>query len=294
MTSMLIAIVIVVALGHLAPDLARLRRYDWFGGWLGWLSSRLPEQWPHPAMLLVSLGVPLLAVALLQAILAEPLHGLLALAFAVAALFYAWGPRDLDHDIDQIATTARPEQPALMTARLGATPGGHIGADATVAIASRAALRRWFGPLFWFVLLGPFGAIGYRLTQLAAEDAAQWLSPGQLDTARRLLAILDWPAVQLMALGMAIATDFDNVWRAWRSRTQATGGVFALDATLLSTVTAAAVRTDLSEVDETELLDDPNQLDRVALLRDVQSLAWRVLMVWLTVIALIALTTLLN
>ncbi len=294
MTSLLIAVVLVLALGHLAPDLTRLRRYDWFGGWLVWLSARLPRQWPHPAMLLVSLGVPLFAVALVQAILAEPLHGLLALAFAVAALFYAWGPRDLDHDIDQIAATTRAEQPALIAARLGTAAYGNTGAEATVAIASQAALRRWFGPLFWFVLLGPFGAIGYRLTQLAAEDAAQWLSPGQLDAAQRLLAILDWPAVQLMTLGMAIAADFDNVWRAWRSRVQTNGSAFALDAGLLPAVTAAAVRTDLSEADETELLDDPDRLDRVALLRDVQSLAWRVLMVWLTVIALVALTTLLN
>lgn len=297
MTAMLIAIVLVMVLAHLAPDLTRLRRYDWFGSWLGWLSTGIAKaHWPHPAMLLASLGLPLLLVAVVQTILAEPLHGLLALAFSVAALFYAWGPRDLDQDIDQIAAATRAEQPTLITAKLAAPFEIHAtpGAEATVAIASHAVLRRWFGPLFWFVVLGPLGAIGYRLTQLAAEDAASWLSPGQHEVAVRLLAILNWPTVQLMTLGMAIATDFDNVWRAWRSRTTAAGGVFTLDRDLLPAVTAAAVRTDLSEVGETELLDDPNQLDRVVLLRDVQSLAWRVLIVWLTVIALVALTSLLT
>ena len=297
MTSMLIAIVLVMILAHLAPDLTRLRRYDWFGNWLGWLSARTPAaRWQHPAMLFASLGLPLLVIAVVQGMLAEPLHGLLALAFAVTALFYAWGPRDLDQDIDQIAAASRAEQPALIAARLAASPDTDIapGAEATVAIASQAALRRWFGPLFWFLVLGPLGAVGYRLTQLAAEDAAPWLSPAQHEAAARLLAILNWPAVQLMTLAMAIATDFDTVWRAWRSRTATTGGVFSLDRDLLPAVTAAAVRTDLSEIGETEFLDDPNQLDRVVLLRDVQSLAWRVLIVWLTVIALIALTSLLT
>ena len=36
----------------------------------------------------------------------------------------------------------------------------------------RNAQRRWFGVLFWFCVLGPFGALLYRLSVLAAEQDA--------------------------------------------------------------------------------------------------------------------------
>ena len=44
----------------------------------------------------------LLAVGLFHLALREPLYGFVGLLFAIFVLFYAWGPRDLDLDIDAI------------------------------------------------------------------------------------------------------------------------------------------------------------------------------------------------
>lgn len=300
MTYTLIAMLVVLTLSHLLPDLGRWRRHAWFGHWLGWLRDTTGQSWHQGWMLLVVLGVPLLALGLVMAALAQPLHDIAWLLTAIVVLFLAWGPRDFDQDIDTIAVAEPARRPELVATLLG----GPVPptAEAAVAAAARATLRRWFGPLLWFLLLGPVGALAYRLTQLAAEDYAETMSPELRQAAAQLLAVLDWPAVHLISLGMAIATDFDNVMRAWRGRMRVAGGLWTLDAGLLAVVSAAAVRADLEQHDGEGLagLEDTGlggagagAPELGSLLRDVRSLAWRVLIVWLALIALVALVALL-
>jgi AmpE protein len=296
MTYLLIAVLVVLIVSHYSPDLVRLRRYDWFPGYLARLGARLGEAtWQRPATLLVVLALPLVAVAVLQSLLSQPANGVFGLVFATVILFLAWGPRDLDRDIEAVAAAAPAEQPVEAVMKLQA-PLPVTGAGFAAA-AGRAGLRRWFGPLFWFVLLGAFGAALYRLAQLAAEEDLEMLPPEQRGAALRLLAILDWPVVHLMALAMAVATDFDTVVRAWRARTHLAGGPFVLDEQLLPAVTVAAIKADLeAEAGDAavEGFDDPAAIDRGPLLRDSQAVAWRVLIVWLAVIGLIALASLLG
>lgn len=308
MTYTLIAVLLVLTFSHLLPDLGRWRRHAWFGHWLRWLGANTGQSWQQGWMLLLVLGVPVLALALLIAMLSHPLHDLAWLLIAVVVLFLAWGPRDFDQDIDAIAVAEPAARPALVASLLG----GPVPqtAEAAVAAAAGATLRRWFGPLLWFLLLGPVGALLYRLAQLAAEDHAADLPGEQRQAAAQLLAVLDWPAVHLMGLGMAIATDFDNVMRAWRGRLRAGGGLWSLDPDLLPVVAAAAVQADLAQQAGNEGEDqDPDELPAAGLgtlggaargapelgrlLRDVRSLAWRVLIVWLALIALVALVALL-
>ena len=48
----------------------------------------------------------------------------------------------------------------------------------------RCALWRWFGVLFWFLLLGPAGALLYRLVSLSAQgEARRTLPPAQSEAA---------------------------------------------------------------------------------------------------------------
>lgn len=293
MTYLLMAVIIVLILSHFAPDLTRVRRYDWFAAWIDLLGRRLsPAMWQSPYCLMLGIGLPVLAVALVQGALSEPIDGVLGFVFAIASLFYAWGPRDLDRDVQRTAESPSSEQAALAAQRFGGAPPD-TGA-AMAALIGRAAQRRWFGPLFWFVVLGAFGAVLYRLAQLAAEDAEQ-LPMGQHAAAVRLLAILDWPVAHLMALGMAVATDFDVVMRVWRARFKSAASWFVFDAGLVPAVTAAAVKADL-ETDVSDAagdFDDAIFQDRGVVLRDALAVAWRVLIVWLALMALAALATLL-
>jgi AmpE protein len=290
MTYTLLAVIVVLVVSHLASDLARLRRYDWYGRWLSSVNARMAAGTSSAGALAAAIGVPLLAVAIVQLLLRGELGGLPAFLFATLALFYAWGPRDLDRDVHAAATTPPAEQPGYAAVVLqGPLPAS---GSAMAALVGRAALRRWFGPLLWFVLLGAFGAIAYRLVQLGAEDEHALLPAAQRAHATTLLAWLDWPVVHVMALGMAVATDFDAVLATWRARLRVAGGWQVPDAGMIDAVTASAIKADLQAEDHDEDFDTTATIDRSTLLLDALAVMWRVLVVWLAILALLALASL--
>lgn len=295
MTQTLIAILVVLALSHYAPEFTRARRYDWLPAWAGRARRMMSERAAAgPGLLWAVLGLPLLAVLLVQGLLANPgVPALLLLLFGAAALFYAWGPRDLDRDVERIAAMPPGEQPGQAAARLAAMPLAHPG-DAAGLVAA-AAQKRWFGPLLWFVILGAVGAVGYRLLQLAADGGIESLSPGQRAAAGRLRDLLDWPVAQLMVLALAVATDFDQVLATWKARAAAAGGALAIDPGLVPAAARTAVRADLAEAGESEqaAADEPGGQDAAPVLRDALAVIRRVLVVWLSLLALAALASLL-
>lgn len=295
MSVTLIAVVIALLLGHLAqPFVAALRQYDWYADWLRWLSARFGEgsAWRRRFGIAIALVPPLLVVGLFQLALDAPLLGLVGLLFAVAVLVYAWGPRDLDVDVDAITAASDPVARREAAARLW--PEGQeplMDGGSLVEAVFRNALRRWFGVLFWFLLLGPVGALLYRLAVLSVEgEAATQVPSATGEGARRLLAALDWPVAQLMTLALALVGNFDTVLAAWR---EGGGASMSLDNRFLGAVARASVRSELVE-EASDYADEngvvPARYMAVATdlpeLRDAMSLVWRCLLVWLAVLAL--------
>lgn len=299
MSVTLIAAVAALVLGHLAPALAAsARHYGWYADWLRWLGTRFPADsvWHGRWGIALALLPPLLVVGLFQLALDKPLFGLAGLLFAIAVLFYAWGPRDLDVDVDAIADARDMRSRRDAAARLwpdGTAPS--LDGGALVGAVFGSALRRWFGVLFWFLLLGPLGAVLYRLVALSAEsDAARGLPSATAAGARTLLSILDWPAAQLMTLALALVGNFDTVLGAWRD---SGGASLRLDNGFLGAAARASVSVELAEeaADHAdELAEDiasgagasPVAVVDMPELRDAMSLVWRSLLVWLAVLAL--------
>jgi AmpE protein len=297
MAATLIAVVAALVIGHMAQSLAAsMRQYDWYGNWLGWLETQLADNsfWQGRWGVALALLPPLAAVGLFQLALREPLYGLAGLVFAVAVLFYAWGPRDLDLDVDAIInapdTTSRREAMARLWP--GAAPLTIDGA-ALVSAVFQNALRRWFGVLFWFLVLGPCGALLYRLTVLASEGSYAHKLPAEAaEGARTLLQLLDWPVAQLLTLSLALVGNFDTVLSAWR---EAGGASFTLDHRFLDAAGRASVRTELADEAADYAEEFGAQSDAASTvvtapelpeLRDAMSLVWRSLLVWLAVLAL--------
>jgi AmpE protein len=295
----LLAVVAALVIGHMAQSLAAsVRHYEWYGNWLDWLDARFPEDsfWRGHWGLAVALVPPLLAIGLFQLALREPLYGLAGLALAIAVLFYAWGPRDLDLDVDAIVNAS--DVTARRDAMAKLWPDGApatIDCAALVSAVFQNALRRWFGVLFWFLVLGPIGALLYRLVAVSCEGEFARKLPGETaQGARTLLKILDWPVAQLMTLALALVGNFDTVLGAWR---EAGGASFALDHRFLDAAARASVRTELAE-EAADYNDELGEQAGVAAtrlasampelpeLRDAMSLVWRSLLVWLAVLAL--------
>jgi AmpE protein len=274
----LVAILLVAFVSHVLPDLARLRDYSWWRAWLRWLGPPAPG-----VALAVGVGLPVLACALLQYGLRASWFGLVGFVFAVVALYYCWGPRDLERDVE--AVDKAPDSAARLAAAQALRRDGKdselpLAAENLVAATFEAALVRWFGVLFWFVLLGPCGALLYRLAQLlaatpAAEDPA---------LARKFAALLDWLPAHLMALALALASNFDAVFSAWRDYHRAHAhGYTNLDLGFLDAIGRASVVADVAADGQADAQSPLVALD------DAMVLVRRVLVIWLTLMALVVL-----
>ena len=282
MSTTLVAVIVALLLAHVARPLAALRHHDGYVGWLGVLGRDGGAL--RAAALWVGLGLPLLALAALQWWLSGWAYGLPSLLLGIVALFYAWGPRDLDLDVEAVidaeGVEARREaaKPLFPQRDDVAIEGGPL-----VEAVFRCALWRWFGPLLWFLLLGPVGAVGYRLAALSAQGAArQRLPESQRDAATTLLGVRAWPVAQLMTLTLALAADFDAVIGAWR-RWHVDGVRLGLGH--LEAAARASVAVELAE-EEAYAADGPAQAPALLELRDAMSLVWRILVIWIGVLAL--------
>src|SRR5690606_19262369 len=140
-------------------------------------------------------------------------------------------------------------------------------------------------PLFWFLLLGPFGVAAYRLLAQAVQGPqAARLSGASHEGGSRALAVLEWPVAQLMALSMALVGNFDTVFSAWR---RAAGNRWALELDFLGEAARAGVGMELGEEAEEAREAGLVPIDeRFPELRDAMSVVWRMLLLWMAVLAL--------
>ena len=255
----ILALLFGLLICHFAPTLAQWRSYQWLtlpATLAIKRSDTLPAWLPMLLLLLSMLIVGMLATQLADALADD--FGLLLLGLIV--IIYTLGPRDLDRDVEQAMSSER----ARESLRLATNANG-IEAAATVL---HAALARWFGIIFWFVLLGIPGALLYRAARVAERQHIG--SAEQQLWFRQLLFVLNWPVLLLMTLAIALMTDLDRVWQRWSARSQR----WQLDAGWLDQLAVTLCTPDC----------DAHQG-----LSEGQSLAWRMLWIWLALLSLLLL-----
>jgi AmpE protein len=224
-----------------------------------------------------------------QLALRSSVFGLPSLIFDIVVLFYCLGPRDLERDVeavDKAPDSDRRNAAVQMLNPEEATAPLPFRAEPLVEAAFTAGLRRVFGPVFWFAILGPVGALLYRLAQLLAHTPAhaQALPTAQQSLAQKFAGLLDWLPAHLIALALAIASDFDAVLKTWRSYHAAHGkGYFCLDCGFLGAIARASVDADV-EAGDGHAVDTT---DALVELDDAMTLIRRVLIVWLAILAVI-------
>jgi AmpE protein len=206
-------------------------------------------------------------------------------------LFYCWGPRDLERDAEAVDKAPDSEQRLAAAQALRADdaqqPLSFTCGD-LVEATFLSALRRWFGVLFWFAVLGPAGALLYRLIQVLAFTPG--FTEGHSDKQRTLLQdaarVLDWLPSHLMALSLALVSNFDAVFKTWRDYHAANGkGYLSLDPGFLNAIARASVDADVAaDSDGEKSARNP----RVAL-DDAMVLVRRVLVMWLAILAVVVL-----
>ncbi len=287
----IVAILLAFGLSHLVKELADFRQRGWLSPFVRWCNDKLSmlPGWPGITSFLIMLAVPLLAVALgsliFEGLLGRNLGGFL---FATLVLLYCFGPRDLDVDVSNVVnadTDAEHDQAAAELAGqdLPEEPDARAGLMTETVFVQ--ALRRWFAIIFWFAVLGVIGAMLYRLADWLVGDRLP-LADRQRQRFWRLREVMEWPVAQLMTLGLAIAADFDSVFSAWKQYHNEQGhNLFEGDNGFLKAAARRIVLTGRAAQDGfADQLKGPDSC-----LRQAMDLVWRVLGVWLTLLALMLL-----
>lgn len=296
MSSALIAVVVALLLSHRLPEPGPLRSFSWFDRWREGWDARLGAPAAGSTAGLLLLLLPVFALGVLQALLVNRLFGLFEFLLCVLVLFACWGPRDLDRDVEAVLDADDSDGRLRAAEPLFPEGSSTVEAPALVDAVFSEALRRWFGVLLWFVLLGPAGALLFRLTQLITRR----YTPAPVSSLAALRMVMEWPTAQLMTLALALAASFDAVHSAWRRWHEERGeGWFASDIGFLFAAGRASVVFELAEdarevaQSDEEVADggpvDLEPVSSIPALRDAMSLVWRMLIVWLTVLAVIVL-----
>jgi membrane protein required for beta-lactamase induction len=205
------------------PEVEELRSFAWF--------ERLADRQRHRAGVrrgafgLVAITLfPILAVAVIHALLDEVLV-VLGVLFALGVLLYSLGPRELDREVHHFlnAWEQGDEVRALNYAQRihGATGTSFHAASPEYSVVEGilvAGHERWFGVIFWFMVLGPLGALWYRLACLLRERCLRMKGEDAFsDTALTMHHILAWIPVRLTLLSYALAGSFADTFAALRS-----------------------------------------------------------------------------
>ena len=187
-----------------------LHRDNWFDA----LSRRVDavelDLWPslflRVAAPLIGTGIALLLLAVFVGELADALVGLVL-------LYFAWGRGDYATDLARFLARARvgDQEGAdmLLTERARQADSNETDGRRAMRDFAYRGFSRWFPPVLYFWLLGPFAAAAYRLVELANSR-----SDGQFDAA---LKLLDWLPARLLVLTFSVLGDFERTRRVLTS-----------------------------------------------------------------------------
>lgn len=286
----IIAILLAFALCHFVRELSQVRKHQWLAGWTRLADDvfgKLPG-WSNLTGFLIILFLPLVALGLIVQLVLTAFGHLGLFLLATAVLVYTFGLRDIDTQVaDIIRSTDEDNQEAALCELLR----GDVPADLETCRAKMVeavfseSLHRWFGVIFWFAVLGIVGAFLYRMVDWLACEKSN-LTSAQKQLIIRTRQVLDWPAAQLMTLSLAIATDFDSVFIAWRRYHDEQGhGLFeGSNGFLLASARQIVLSGHAAQDGYADQLSGP-----LATLKQSMDLVWRVLGVWITTLALLLL-----
>lgn len=284
------ALLIAIALYHLMKDLVRVRNNAWLAAMVKWANDRLSilPGWPGITSFTFFLVLPLMPILLLGWLAADRFGNLGYFIFEVIVLIYCLGPRSLEPDLSAIIH-AKSDQEKRAAAKFIyadelSTDEAEAGKQLTMGVFQQA-LRRGFAIIFWFAVLGIIGVILYRLAYWLVEDT-EHLSDHQRTLFWRLREVMEWPVAQLMTLALAVSADFDSVFSAWKKFHSEQGhSLFEGDNGFLLAAACQVVHSGHAAMD-----GFADQFGgQGACVQLAGDMVWRVLGVWMTVLALLLL-----
>ncbi len=248
--------------------------------------------------------LPTLLVAALQIALWQ-FNLLAALLFNILVLYLTMGFRQFSHHYTQIQLALRVgdlERAREVLASWRGMSTQNLDAREIARLTMETALlashRHVFGVLFCYVVLGPCGAVLYRLSSVVT-DRWQGIDVAQHNDfaafSRQVFGMIEWLPARATAVAFAIVGDFEDAMHCWRTQAEAWGNrnlgiVLAAGAGALGVQLGMPFAEGVEVVDRAELgLGDPADVD---VMQRAVGLVWRATLLWMLLLFLLGLASL--
>jgi membrane protein required for beta-lactamase induction len=280
----LISILIALAVETFYPQIQELRRFNWFYRYSDTLYKRLEGQsWRDgPVGIILVVGSIIFGVWLVDAMLAGVATAF-SFLFGLAVLIFTLGPRDLAMEVNEFTEAVERgdyEAGEIIATRIAGYDISGSPIEATRHVMEGILVQsnvRIFGILLWFMLLGPVGAVLFRLSCELKNHSADNES-GYAAAARDLYRIMIWLPTHLVVLGFALAGSFVDTVSLWKSYNE----IWKTDSeALLIESGIGAISHEPHDEEGTPDLEGVHQ---------IMALVKRTLLVWLAALALLTLT----
>ncbi len=222
---MMFIVILVALIIERFFDWSHLRQWGWFVIAQQKLLTKIPVKSPYLALIL-SIMPLLLVILLLQFLLLGVLYGFVQLIFQLIILLYCLGPRNFWADAFACIHALTQGDAQYAAEKLKACFGIHdIHSSQTlhqqfISHIFRASNHRVFAVIFWYVVLGPVGAVLYRTISLTALEAPKEnaLFAELSQRAQFITAILDWIPMHIFTFIFALSGHFAQVLACWRAK----------------------------------------------------------------------------
>jgi adenosylcobinamide-phosphate synthase len=235
-----------------------------------------------------------------------------AFAFNVLIVYLTLGFRHYSHYFTSIQIAlSRGDEPAARNLLAEWARIDTVGMETSevVRLAVERSLitthRNVFGVFFWFLMLGPAGAVMYRVGEYLARA---WNEPEHMRSeafgqfAAKAFYWIDWVPVRLTAIAFAVVGNFEDAVYAWRNfahrwTDEARGIILAAGGGAMGVrlgtpnenaskpLPADAATVDLTDA-EPEVL--PGEEPSARALQSTVGLVWRALLLWMVLLLLLS------
>lgn len=293
------AVLFAVALDRFLPDRQGIKPFAWYRDWAESVEERFNGgKRAHGVGAVLLAIVPIVVAVVLARYILGELGWVLRFLFDVFVLY-------LCLDIYRLGKTASGVADALiagdlqeaneqlreLTGKSAPELNEAIVARATVEGVLRQGNSLVVSPIFWFILLGPFGAVLQRLScildMLWGHRYERFSEFGW--AAARFDDLLGWIPARVTALSYALMGSFEDALHSWRKRmgvwSDINSGPLLASGFGAMYMQAYEATTDAFEYDDRAMelvIPDASHIQRAV------ALVWRVLLLWLVIGILMA------
>jgi len=195
----------------------QVRQWQWFLGYQSWMGSKISHL--NPALILAMTVLPFVFVTgIVGLFLSNCWHGIGYLIFSTIILFYCLGPQNLWAQAYQCLNELNKEDPreALESVQKAFGIALPENSQAFHQVFLRAlfvaANQRIFAVICWFAVMGPMGAVLYRMIEICKSSSMPITV-----LATKVQTLLDWVPARIFAFLFALTGNFSKVFVLWKS-----------------------------------------------------------------------------